>query len=104
MNREKLESMATRVESLGEDIGLLMRLADGSGKSLGSPLPAEVPELIIALAKSTRSRSSTTLGKDTVYALPVFVEGETLIVIVYGEVREDHSFRLIKHIVERSLS
>lgn len=103
LNRDKLESIATRVESLGEDVGLLMRLADANGRSYGSPLPAEIPELIIALAKSTRSRSSTTMGKDMVYALPVFIEGETLIVIIYGEVREDHSFRLIKHVLERSM-
>ncbi|MDK2952635.1 MAG: hypothetical protein PWQ27_18 [Kosmotoga sp.] len=93
-----------RIEELGNEIGLQLRLVDSQGNSLGNPLPVEIPPLVLALSLQTGSRSSTTSGLETITAMPVNIGGNALVLVVIGEFREDNAFRLLKVVTERMLT
>lgn len=103
MNSVPVE-LIERIEELGDKIGLQLRLVDPQGNSLGKPLPVEIPPLVLALSLQTGSRSSTTSGLDTITAMPINLRGNTFILVVIGEFREDNAFRLLKVVTERMLA
>lgn len=96
----KLEKAALKLEELGKLIGLNLNLLDENGNSLGTPLDGEIPPLVLALAKGTGSRSSTSSGLDIISILPVKLLEQELLISIAGEMRPETGFELIKYIAE----
>lgn len=95
-----MEKLALELEALGKSIGLSLSLLDENGVSLGTPLESEIPPLVLALAKGTGSRSSTSSGLDIISILPIKLQNKELLVSIAGEMRPENGFDLLKYIVE----
>jgi hypothetical protein len=95
MNEEKIRKLAKKLENLGESIGIEIRLINKEGETLGSSLPYEIPELSLALAMNTGTRSSKTQGLVVLTVIPIDIEDKRYGLFVVGEITQDTFFKLL---------
>ncbi|OAA31925.1 hypothetical protein AT15_03615 [Kosmotoga arenicorallina S304] len=100
MQDSEIHKLASRIEELSTDLGVVLRLIDEEGKSLGSELPCTIPSLSVALAVNSGTRSTTSNEGIIISVIPIIVRGKRFLLAVFGEVTSDTGYKALSKIPE----
>ena len=100
MQESEIHRLVNTLEGLSSELGVILRVVNEKGESLGDELPCVIPPLSITLAVNTGTRSTTSSEGFLITVVPTRVKGEKFLLAIFGEVTQDTGYRAISKLPE----